>query len=83
MVSGKTEVDPHFLQGALFSGESNFYVNGEVDKQNCHYWSQENPTGIHQIRKKVQAERWFGVVYGIVTCLDHSFSLILLIQNGI
>jgi hypothetical protein len=43
MVSGKTEVDPHFLQGALFSGESNFYVNGEVDKQNCHYWSQETP----------------------------------------
>ena len=27
----------------LFSDEANFFVNGEVNKQNCRYYSRENP----------------------------------------
>jgi transposase len=27
----------------LFSDEANFYINGEVNKQNTRYWSSENP----------------------------------------
>jgi hypothetical protein len=37
------EANPYFLQGVLFSDEANLYVNGEVNKENSRYWSQENP----------------------------------------
>ncbi|KAG2456425.1 TT30A protein, partial [Polypterus senegalus] len=39
----KLEQDPQFTQKILFSDEANFYVNGEVNKQNHHYWSDTNP----------------------------------------
>ncbi|KAG2458030.1 S12A7 protein, partial [Polypterus senegalus] len=39
----KLEHDPQFTQKILFSDEANFYVNGEVNKQNHHYWSDTNP----------------------------------------
>lgn len=32
-----------FLSKVMFFDEANFYVNGEVNKQNVHYWSKENP----------------------------------------
>ena len=35
--------DDDFLLNVLFSDEANFYVNGEVNKQNLRYWSPENP----------------------------------------
>jgi hypothetical protein len=49
----KTEAHPKFLKGVLFSDEANFYVNGEVNKQNCCYLSQEHPTDMHPVRNKV------------------------------
>uniref|UniRef100_A0AAX7TH63 Uncharacterized protein n=1 Tax=Astatotilapia calliptera TaxID=8154 RepID=A0AAX7TH63_ASTCA len=39
----KLEQDPQFTQKILFSDEANFYVNGEVNKQNQRYWSDTNP----------------------------------------
>eukprot|EP00079_Xenopus_tropicalis_P034003 XP_017947774.1 PREDICTED: uncharacterized protein LOC105946840 isoform X2 [Xenopus tropicalis] len=39
----KLEQDPQFTQKILFSNEANFYVNGEVNKQNHRYWSDTNP----------------------------------------
>ena len=36
-------LDPQFTQKILFSDEANFYVNGEVNKQNHRYWSDTNP----------------------------------------
>uniref|UniRef100_A0AAZ1XUQ9 DUF4817 domain-containing protein n=1 Tax=Oreochromis aureus TaxID=47969 RepID=A0AAZ1XUQ9_OREAU len=39
----KLEQDPQFTQKILFSDEANFYVNGEVNKQNHRYWSDNNP----------------------------------------
>uniref|UniRef100_A0A669CUS4 non-specific serine/threonine protein kinase n=1 Tax=Oreochromis niloticus TaxID=8128 RepID=A0A669CUS4_ORENI len=39
----KLEQDPQFTQKILFSDEANFYVNGEVNKQNHRYWSDTNP----------------------------------------
>ena len=34
--------DQEFLSRVMFSDEANFYVNGEVNK-NQRYWSNENP----------------------------------------
>ena len=36
--------NPSFVKhDVLFSDEANFFVNGEVNKQNCRYYSRENP----------------------------------------
>ena len=32
----------------LMSGEAHFHPNGTVNKQNCRYWSPDNPHNIHQ-----------------------------------
>ena len=38
------EEDPDFVRrNMLFSDEANFYVSGEVNRQNCRYYSQDNP----------------------------------------
>ncbi|XP_056409683.1 uncharacterized protein LOC130331736 [Hyla sarda] len=39
----KLEQYLQFTQKILFSDEGNFYVNGEVNKQNHRYWSDTNP----------------------------------------
>ncbi|BFZ10256.1 hypothetical protein BsWGS_13295 [Bradybaena similaris] len=51
--------NPNFVNhDVLFSDEANFFVNGEVNKQNCHYYSRENlhwmvPTKEHSCPKVV------------------------------
>jgi hypothetical protein len=46
----------------LFSDEANFYMNGKVNKQNCRYWSRENPHWYigskHEGAEKLMV--WFG-----------------------
>ena len=38
------EEDSDFVrQNMLFSDKANFYVSGEVNRQNCRYYSQDNP----------------------------------------
>ncbi|XP_048484480.1 uncharacterized protein LOC125490157 [Plutella xylostella] len=32
----------------LFSDEAHFHLNGHVNKQNCRYWSTENPKAKHE-----------------------------------
>lgn len=39
---------PNLLQSVIFSDECTFFLNGKVNKQNCRYWSDENP---HQFRE--------------------------------
>jgi len=32
----------------LMSDKAHFHLNGTVNKQNCHYWSPDNPHNFHQ-----------------------------------
>ncbi|GFW43281.1 DUF4817 domain-containing protein [Trichonephila clavipes] len=36
-------VAPDFHKRILFSDEAHFWLNGYVNKQNCHIWSETNP----------------------------------------
>jgi hypothetical protein len=42
-VVNKLDGDTNFPSGILFTDEPNFYINGEVNLQNLHYWSDSNP----------------------------------------
>lgn len=35
--------DDGFLRNIVFSDEATFYLDGTVNRQNCRYWSPENP----------------------------------------
>ena len=37
------EEDAEFLSSVMFSDQANFYVKGEVNRQNVRYWSDTNP----------------------------------------
>jgi len=39
----KCNREEDFLQRVCFSDEATFYLNGEVNRHNCRYWSKENP----------------------------------------
>lgn len=39
----KLDDNAQFLSTVMFSDEANFYVNGEVNRQNLRYWSDSNP----------------------------------------
>jgi hypothetical protein len=39
----KLDGDANFSSGILFTDEANFYVSGEVNRQNVRYWSDTNP----------------------------------------
>ncbi|GFW92226.1 DUF4817 domain-containing protein [Trichonephila clavipes] len=39
----KMAVVPDFHKRILFSDEAHFWLNGYVNKQNCHIWSEANP----------------------------------------
>ncbi|GFS83051.1 hypothetical protein TNCV_1286741 [Trichonephila clavipes] len=36
-------VVPYFHKRILFSDDAHFWLNGYVNKQNCHIWSEANP----------------------------------------
>lgn len=39
----RIDEDPNFLYSIVFSDESTFTLNGEVNRHNCRYWSDSNP----------------------------------------
>ena len=43
------EVDPEFGRKIIFSDEAHFWINGNVNKQNCRYWAENNPQEVHQV----------------------------------
>ncbi|GFU54497.1 hypothetical protein TNCV_3024721 [Trichonephila clavipes] len=58
-------VVPDFHKRILFSDEAHFWLNGYVNKQNCHIWSEANPqvyveTTLHPEKLTVGCALWAG-----------------------
>ncbi|GFW96690.1 DUF4817 domain-containing protein [Trichonephila clavipes] len=58
-------VVPDFHKRILFSNEARFWLNGYVNKQNCHIWSDANPqvyveTPLHPEKLTVWCALWAG-----------------------
>ncbi|GFT21085.1 putative DD41D transposase [Trichonephila clavipes] len=62
-------VVPDFHKRILFSDEAHFWLNGYVNKQNCHIWSEANPqvyvkTPLHPKKLTVWCTLWAGGIIG-------------------
>ncbi|GFT23669.1 putative transposable element [Trichonephila clavipes] len=58
-----------FYKRILFSDEAHFWLNGYVNKQNCHIWSEANPqvyveTPLHPEKLTVWYALWAGGIIG-------------------
>ncbi|GFU46668.1 uncharacterized protein TNCV_1546761 [Trichonephila clavipes] len=58
-------VVPDFHKRILFSDEAHYWLNGYVNKQNCHIWSEANPqvyveTPLHPKKLTVWCALWAG-----------------------
>ncbi|GFV42901.1 hypothetical protein TNCV_1587091 [Trichonephila clavipes] len=58
-------VVPDFHKRILFSDEAHFWLNGYVNKQNCHIWIEANPqvyveTPLHPEKLTVWCALWAG-----------------------
>lgn len=58
--------DPEFFRFVMFSDEAKFYSDGQLNRHNSHYWSNENPhwhrAVDHQNRWSIMV--WCGIVNG-------------------
>jgi len=53
---------PSFRRSLLFSDEANFYLNGQVHKQNCRIWGDENPHAlVEQDQQSPHLTVWCGL----------------------
>ncbi|GFU79913.1 uncharacterized protein TNCV_577931 [Trichonephila clavipes] len=62
-------VAPDFHKRIFFSDEAHFGLNGYVNKQNCHIWSEANPqvyveTPLHPEKLTVWCALWAGGIIG-------------------
>ncbi|GFT82707.1 uncharacterized protein TNCV_1784531 [Trichonephila clavipes] len=62
-------VVPNFHKRILFSDEAHFWLNGYVNKQKCHIWSEANPqvyveTPLHPENLTVWHAFWAGGIIG-------------------
>lgn len=48
LMTERIRVEPRLLKNICFSDECTFMMNGNVNKQNCRYWSDTNP---HRFRE--------------------------------
>ncbi|GFS67226.1 uncharacterized protein TNCV_2902391 [Trichonephila clavipes] len=62
-------VVPDLHKRILFSDEAHFWLNGYVNKQNCHIWREANPqvyveTPLHPEKLTVRCALWAGGIIG-------------------
>ena len=44
----KLDENPEFSKFLIFNDEAHFQMDGYVNKQNCRYWSDENPQELQE-----------------------------------
>jgi len=56
--------DPLFAQQIVFSDESTFTLHGEVNRQNCRYWSDNNPRWMKEQHTQypLKVNVWAGMI---------------------
>ncbi|GFU22945.1 hypothetical protein TNCV_3946301 [Trichonephila clavipes] len=72
-------VVPDFHKRILFSDEAHFWLNGYVNKQNCHIWSEANPqvyveTPLHPEKLTVWCALWAGGILLQKRCRPQRYS---------
>lgn len=64
----RMDENENFIQNVWMSDQAHFHFDGFVNKQNCHYWSEENPRQLHQ--RPLHSGRvtvWYAIShYGII-----------------
>ncbi|GFV96312.1 RNA-binding protein 5 [Trichonephila clavipes] len=65
-------VVPDFHKRILFIDEAHFWLNGYVNKQNCHIWSEANPQVY--VETPLHPEKLTGALYGLVESLVRTSS---------
>lgn len=60
------ENDQNFFNFVLFSDEATFQNDGELNRHNCHYWSNENPHWHRTVnfQRRWSLMVWCGIVNG-------------------
>lgn len=60
----RSNQNPLFVENILFSDESTFKLNGEVNRQNCRFWAKENPRWMreHHTQYPQKVVVWAGIV---------------------
>lgn len=63
IMMGRIDQNPNFLSQIVFSDESTFQLNGEVNRHNFRYWSNENPHWLreHHTQYKQKLNVWAGI----------------------
>lgn len=64
IILNRCQLNPQFITRILFSDEATFCLNGTVNRQNCRYWSRQNPHWMMeantQYPRKVNV--WAGII---------------------
>lgn len=63
-IMDQLETNNILVENILFSDESTFMLNGEVNRQNCRYWADENPRWMREghTQRPVKVNVWAGIV---------------------
>lgn len=64
IVTNRCQQDPMFPKNILFSDEATFTLHGTVNKQNCRYWSKQNPHWMREghTQYPIKVNVWAGII---------------------
>lgn len=71
--------DPDFFRNVMFSDEATCKSNGQLNRHNCHYWSDDNP---HWYRHVDNQPRWSINVWCICVDIVNGYLIGLYFFNG-